>query len=263
MNYVVFDTETTSLDKPFCYNIGYGIYSTDGDTLLEKEYVVEQTWHNLPLFSTAYYANKRPIYVERMRARKATLDKYGYICQQMIRDFKQYEVVCAFAYNSSFDERVFNFNCDWYKCKNPFDTIPIYDIRGYVHQFLITPDFKEFCETNNEFTDSGNYSTTAETLFRYLSKDTAFNEEHTALADTRIENEILRRAVSKGARFGVDYPTKVSIVREVEKELHIRTAEQTDYYFKYNKIRINKGKTEITLKQERGEATPLALYLLV
>lgn len=36
MNYVVFDTETTSLDKPFCYNIGYSIRNENNQILAEK-----------------------------------------------------------------------------------------------------------------------------------------------------------------------------------------------------------------------------------
>ena len=60
MNYVVFDTETTSLNKPFTYNIGYIILNEGGSVLVKKDFVVEQIWHNLPLFSTAYYSEKRP-----------------------------------------------------------------------------------------------------------------------------------------------------------------------------------------------------------
>ena len=119
MKICVFDTETTSLEKPFCYNIGYVIYDTDMQKiLLSRSYVVEQIWHNLPLFSTAYYAEKRPIYVAEMRAHATIMSKFGYICQQMIRDFSAYEVEIAYAYNSPFDEKVFNFNCDWFKCRN-------------------------------------------------------------------------------------------------------------------------------------------------
>ena len=45
----VFDTETTSLDKPFCYNIGYTLIDTDTwKPVLERDCVVEQVWHNLP-----------------------------------------------------------------------------------------------------------------------------------------------------------------------------------------------------------------------
>ena len=62
MNIVIFDTETTSINKKFCYNIGYVI--ADGDTsdiLLKREFVVEQVWHNDMLFSTAYFADKKQI----------------------------------------------------------------------------------------------------------------------------------------------------------------------------------------------------------
>lgn len=248
MNICVFDTETTSLEKPFCYNIGYVIVNVEEDkTLLKKDFVVEQVWHNPMLFSTAYYANKRQIYIERMRARITIMDKFGYICQEMIRDFKAFGITTAFAFNSSFDEKVFNFNCDWFKCINPFDTVEIKDIRGFVHSFIVDDDYKKFCEANSYFTESGNYSSTAETVYRYLI-DECFEEEHTALADSIIESKILMYCLFKGADINETYSTLRSIERKITKQLHIKTAEQTDYYFDYNKIRINKDKTEITLK---------------
>lgn len=247
MNIVIFDTETTSLEKPFCYNIGYVIADGNGNDLLKREYVVEQIWHNLPLFSTAYYAEKRPLYVDRMRARLATLEKFGYICQQMIRDFKQYSIERAFAYNSPFDDKVFAFNCDWFKCKNPFDDIPIIDIRGFVHAFIVNKSYKAFCEKYGCFTESGNYSTTAETVYRYLF-NMNFTEEHTALADSEIEKDILFECIERDADITEEYSVQRSIARTIERELHIKTTEQTDYYFKYSKIRINKERTEITLK---------------
>lgn len=248
MNIVIFDTETTSLNKPFCYNVGYVIKNEEGKTLIAKDFVVEQIWHNLPLFSTAYYYEKRPIYVNAMRTRKTIMKKFGYICQEMIRDFNKYEVTCAYAYNSNFDEKVFNFNCDWFKVNNPFDNIPIYDIRGNVHNFLIGEDFFNFCEKYEEFTDSGNYSTTAETLYRYLINDVEWNEDHTALSDSEIEAEILFVTLEVGAKLNTSYPVFRSIERKLNKTLHIQTAEQIDYYFEYEKIRINKDKTEIKLK---------------
>lgn len=245
----VFDTETTSLDKPFCYNIGYVIVNIeDFSIVLRRSYVVEQIWHNLPLFSSAYYADKRELYVSAMRARASKLDKYGYICQQMIRDFREYEIEYAFAYNSSFDEKVFNFNCDWYKCANPFDNVNIRDIRGFVHEFIIDNEYKEECEKHGYFTETGNYSTTAETVYRILFGNYDFIEAHTALRDAEIESEILSFCLNRGANLTRDYKAKRSIERVQEKTLHIQTAEQTDYYFDYEKIKINKEKTEIILK---------------
>ena len=250
MNICVFDTETTSLDKPFCYNIGYIIVDTNDywNTLVHRSFVVEQVWHNLPLFQSAYYANKREQYISEMKGRKTIMDKFGYICSQMRRDFKQYNVTMAFAYNSSFDEKVFEFNCDWYKCINPFDEIPVKDIRGFAHHFIVDDDYKAFCEEYQYYTDTGNYSTTAETMYRYVTCNRTFEESHTAYEDSTIECVILEQCVENGADLNRNYCAYRSIERTAEKELHIITPEQTDYYFSYEKIRINKDKTEIILR---------------
>jgi lysophospholipid acyltransferase (LPLAT)-like uncharacterized protein len=78
-NVIVFDTETTSCEeKCFCYNVGWLVLNTEsGEILAKHDKVVEQIWHNQPLFATAYYAEKRPLYVSAMRGKRAELDKWG------------------------------------------------------------------------------------------------------------------------------------------------------------------------------------------
>lgn len=224
MKICVFDTETTGIEpgKMFCYNVGYLILDTESRAcLVKREFVIEQIWHNLPLFNTAYYANKRSIYVGALRARTIRMEKFGYVTQQMLRDFRNYEVERAFAYNSAFDEKVFNFNCDWFKVINPFETVPISDIRGFVHHFMIDDTFRAWCEENNAFTESGHYSTTAEALTRYIRSDTSFTEDHTALSDSEIEAEILFTCLDRGAELNGDYQAKRSIERKVTREFTI------------------------------------------
>ena len=250
MNILVFDTETTSLNKPFAYNIGYVVLDVDNDKiLLQRDYVVEQIWHNLPLFQSAYYADKRSIYVSGMKSRKIIMDKFGYICRQMSRDIKTYNIESAYAYNSNFDERVFEFCCDWFKCINPFDTVQIYDIRGYAHEFICdNKEYTDFCEKHELFTESGNYSTTAEALFRYINNDPSFEEEHTALSDSIIEAKILFECLYRGAELATDYPCKVSLERKIEKTLSVYKDKVRIAQFPCYKVVINKERTKITLK---------------
>lgn len=249
MNVIVFDTETTSLDKPFCYNIGYDIMDIDSGLLIvRRDFVVEQIWHNLPLFSTAYYAEKRPIYVSAMKGRRATLDKWGYIMRIIARDIKDYDIKSAYAYNSPFDEKVLEYNNDWYKTINPFDTVPIYDIRGYAVRFLVDDAYKLFCEENSYFTDTGNYSTTAEVVYKYLSGNTDFIEEHTALADSEIESTILYECLTRGAEIATEYPVPRSIPREQIKNFSVKKDGEIVYSTECRKITVSKDKQTITLK---------------
>lgn len=250
---MIFDTETTDLNKCFCYNIGFTILDTDTMEIVVKEdYVVEQVWHNLPLFQSAYYADKRPIYVSRMKGKKASLRKFGQITRRMYQLIKDYDIQYAYAYNSKFDEKVFDYNCDWFKCINPFDTVEVLDIRGLVHsKIAFTEDFKNFCDEHAEYTESGNYSTTAQTLFRYFSNDADFEEEHTALSDAIIETSILCECITKGCEFGKAYKIYNSIPKECKKEVAIIERNQhgaeTITIITYKKMRINKKKSEIVL----------------
>ena len=223
MRIMIFDTETVSLNKPFCYNIGYVIYDTKSHkTLVSKDFVVEQIWHNLSLFSTAYYADKRPIYVNRMKAKKVKMTKYGQVMRAMRADIKNFNVEIAYAYNSSFDERVFEFNCDWYKVSNPLDTIPVIDIRPFAFNSMCqTRAYKEFCEKHENFTDSGNYSTTAESVFQFLTQNPNFVEEHTALNDSEIETGILVYCMNNGIDITKPQNCGRSIPRQVDKHLTI------------------------------------------
>lgn len=250
MNILVFDTETAgSFNKPFCYNIGYVIANTETkEILLKKDFVVEQIWHNLPLFDSAYYADKRPLYIASMRAKKTKLEKFGYIMREMARDIKAYQVENAYAFNSSFDINVFEYGCNWFKCINPLETINVFDIRAFAIQYLVNEDYKAFCDKHEFYTETGNYSTTAENVYRYITKDTEFLEDHTALSDSLIETEILFACTNDTEILQTEYKVPKAITREFTKTLEIVKDKETVFEIDYNTMRVNKDKTKITLK---------------
>lgn len=204
---MVFDTETTDINKCFCYDLGYLVFDDeDGNIIIKKHFVIEQIWHNLELFQSAYYHEKRPAYIQLMRSRKATMEKWGYVMQEMIRDVKKFGITDIYAYNASFDEKVFEYNCDWFKTQNPLDTLAIHDIWGYASEIITrTSAYKKFCDDNSRYTDSGNYSGTAESVYQFLTQDPTFVEEHMGLMDAEIECHILQKCVEKGLEYDKDY----------------------------------------------------------
>ena len=224
MNIIVLDTETTSLDKPFCYDISWCIVDTDEQMVIDfKMNVVEQVWHNLPLFESAYYKEKRTKYIDMMRRHDATMDKWGYIMRKLKEDIKKYDVTGIYAYNSDFDDKVIQFNCEWFKCNNPIEAIPVYDIWGYASEYITnTADYKKFCEDNSRFTDTGNYKGSAEVVYQFLTDNPDFMEEHMGLFDSEIETEILFACVNRGASLATGYKANKILTRPVLHPFAIR-----------------------------------------
>lgn len=248
-HYLIFDTETVSLEKKYCYDIGYVIIDEDGNKVLERAFIVEQVWHNIPLFSTAYYAEKRPLYVSLLKGRKAKLEKFGYIMQTMRRDIRTYGITSAYAYNSDFDDKVFAFNYEYFHCMNPFDDVEIFDIRGYAHCYVCdTIPYKKFCEEHGLYTESGNISTTAEAVYRFVTKDTQFCEAHMALDDSRIETEILLHCHKLGAEYDKCYKVKRYIAPTEPKTVTIRYNDDTVCMGTYRSMKISKDKSVIEIK---------------
>lgn len=231
-NLIIFDTETTSCEeKCFCYNVGWVIFNTEsGEILAEHDKVVQQIWHNLPLFATAYYADKRPLYISAMRGKRAEMDKWGYIMRDIARDIRQFNVVAAFAYNSPFDDRVFKFNCDWFHTINPLENVPVKDIRGMVSAYITnTQEYIDFCEEHQLLTEAGHYSTTAESVARFILNDPTFEEEHTALADAQLETDIIQECINRGAGVMEYYKVVSSIPRRIPKPLRLVVDGDTVY----------------------------------
>ena len=169
----------------------------------------------------------------------------------MIKDFKAFNVAAAYAYNSPFDDKVITFNCDWYHCRNPFDNVPIFDIRGLVNSIITdTEPYKAFCEEHERFTDSGNYSATAETVYQFITNNPDFVEEHMGYEDSTIEAEILLFCLSAGAQLETDYPVKKILPRQVAKPLTIKVDKKVIFTGNYIKRTVRENSITITTDME-------------
>lgn len=194
---LILDTETISLDKPFVYDLGYTIADADGNIIAKKSYVITQIWNNKELFATSYYAAKKPLYISRLKSKYSKKVSWGNAMRYLANDIKKYGVTEIFAYNSKFDSRALNFMCAWYKVVNGLGAFKINDIMKYIAPITETEDYKNFCESNGYMTAHKipQCQKKAETLYRYLTKNVDFTEEHTGLEDSLIELEILMVAL--------------------------------------------------------------------
>lgn len=246
---IVLDTETTSLEKPFCYDCSWCIIDKSSQTIVDfRANVVEQVWHNLPLFESAYYKEKRLKYIEMMRKHDATMDKWGYIMRKLAQDIRKYDIEEIYAYNSDFDDKVISYNCEWFKTINPIETIPVYDIWGYASEFITgTSDYQAFCEANDRFTDTGNFKGTAEVVFQYLTSDPDFVEEHMGLFDSEIEASILFSCIDLGGDWAKSYKVNKILARPVLKPFTIKVDGSVvyngDYVKKYVRNDVYNFKT--------------------
>lgn len=195
---IVLDTETISLEKPFVYDLGYVIVNDNGDIIAKKSYVISQVWNNKELFATAYYADKKPLYYARLKSGYSKKVGWGHAMRYLANDIKKYGITEIYAYNSKFDSRALNFMCAWYKIVNGLGGIEIQDIMNFIKPITKSQDFVNFCEKNGFMT---NHKTPqpqkkAETLYRYLTDNVDYEEEHTGLEDSLIELEILMTALA-------------------------------------------------------------------
>ena len=108
--------------------------------------------------------------------------------------------------------------------------------------------YKEFCDKNSYYTEAGNYSTTAEIMYRFITGDTTFEEQHTALSDAEIESAILYECKTRGATIATAYNVPKSVERKVTKHFEVKKDGEKVYEVDCESIRVSKDKTAITLK---------------
>ena len=225
-----------AISKPLIYDLGWKIMDCNGNIYRRKSYLISEIFSVPSIFNTAYYASKRPLYLEKIRKGEISVVSWERATAEMVADIE--ETVAVGAYNSMFDYKkaiIFTeeyishlYNEDFHEWEakqnraadfiatnnnrtnrnekinpNVFEfrgkTYPLFDIWALSCENLINNDeYRQFCKDTNRTTASGKYyPTNAEVVYRYLTKDTEFIEAHMAVEDADIECEILARVFKK------------------------------------------------------------------
>lgn len=229
------DKKKISIAKPLIYDIGWQIIDAKGYVYSRHAFLVQETFFVPNVFNTAYYREKRPLYMEKYKTGTISAKTWNEVINILEQDLQHVEIVLA--YNSMFDfkkaiafteryiEALYSpFYNDWEYgqkriCKNilngkkwenqeEFDKYHfelrgkkylLADIWGDVCTQRINCDkYRKYCLENKQLTNSGLFfKSSAETVFSYMFKDNGFTESHTAIEDAIIESDILIKLLQK------------------------------------------------------------------
>lgn len=213
MNVIVLDTETTNtLEEPICYDIGYAVINLETEQVLKTEsFTVAEIFLDEELMACAYFADKIPQYWEEIRNGKRKLARLSTIRRTLAKDCKDYEVTEIYAHNARFDYVSCTISQRYltsskYRYFFPFGTRICDTLKMAREAFKNDEKYGTFCYENDYLTAKGQRRYTAEILYRFLTNQNDFVEEHKGLDDVLIEKEILlecrRRGVEDGALWG-------------------------------------------------------------
>ena len=195
--YAIIDTETANgLKNPLCYDVAVIIFDKKGTELFRKNWLVSNVWNNERMFKTAYYAWKRPLYDN---IEKEIVNTYTFI-SEMNDIMNNYQVNFLLAYNLKFDLNSINKTVERFTYNSKFNTenVEYIDVWNVAIDIIMNNNsYKSFCRENGFISDAGNYKTSAEICYRFLTNIIDFDESHTAMDDCEIEKEIFMTCVKR------------------------------------------------------------------
>ena len=202
--FMILDVEGMSTCRP--YNIGYIIGDKFGNVFLERSFaVLPCVWENLQNCLQAKEMTHKNIQeilgdIENTTKRKYIYNSIEEVKKLILNDCIKYHVKEIWAYNCAFDKGSLKrlFGEDWEMLDN---LVNFYDIiPAIVHTVLLNKDYVKWCNKNGFITQKGNVMTKAEIVYKFLTGQIGFEEEHTGLNDCKIEYFILLKAIHSGKK---------------------------------------------------------------
>ena len=192
------DKGRTDLSQSLVYDAGWQVVDKQGHVYAKRSFVAAEIFLDKDLLNSAYYAEKIPQYWKDIKAGKRILTSFLNIQKQFFIDRKKYNVSVVFAHNAGFDLRALNNTIRLLtgSAKRYFfpKNIEIWDtLKMSRDVFKQRKGYSIFCDKYGYKTKhkvpQNRY--TAEVLYKYISGNYDFVENHTGLEDVEIETKIL------------------------------------------------------------------------
>lgn len=207
INYkIVLDTETCPIDKTitevkptnmWTYDCGWAIVDKRGKVYKTRSFINADIFlGEKDLMNSAYYANKIPTYWNEIKDGSRVLTSFYNIRKALLEDIEEYGVKEIYAHNMRFDYGTLNTTQRWltkskYRYFFPYD-VEVCDTLKMARDVIgKMPTYRKFCEKNGYLTKRNQLRFSAEILYRFITNDNDFVENHTGLEDVMIEKEIM------------------------------------------------------------------------
>lgn len=195
--YCTIDTETVggAISPTGMYNLGAIIHDKDGNILATTSFLVMEHYDEI---SKDSYAKKNfPLYQKRLcegslsavASENEAITILSNLCHF-------YNVKYVMAFNSGFD---FTKTI----CRQLLEEFEFIDLYLMALQTIThLKKYATFCQEHNKLSKSKcTYSTSAETIYSFITNQPDYQEEHTALSDAKIEMTIFVRCYSMHKKF--------------------------------------------------------------
>jgi len=198
--FIVLDTETVGLPpQNVIYDIGWQIVDRYGNVYDSQNYLVREIVTNPKLMMGAYFAKKIfSFYIETIERGEIEILTWAECSDRMRESFNSANVLTA--YNLPFDMGAVKATKKLLGCKTAiFSKAPdLLDLWYFACKDLFPSRlYWDVAEQHGWRSEAGNYRTTAECAYRFITGQFEFVEQHTALDDAVIETDILKNLLAK------------------------------------------------------------------
>ena len=198
MKMIILDTETTNdIECPLVYDFGFAVINETGKVYASYSYVNADIFCDDELMASAFFAEKIPQYWDDIKNGKRILKSFRSIERIFRRVCSDWNVNIFVAHNARFDYKSLQntkryITTSRYRFFFPYGSKFVDTLQLSRNAFSGDENYREFCVCNNYVTKRNENRYTAEIIYRFLTGNNSFEEEHTGLADCMIEKEILR-----------------------------------------------------------------------
>lgn len=202
--YMVIDTETANnTDYPLAYDLGIAIIDKRGNVYDTRSLVIADVYcGEKDLMKSAYYAEKLPKYEKALKSGDRKMVSL-FTAKTMVKSLcEKYRVKAIMAHNAPFDNRALNTTIRYItKSKMRFFLpfgIPLYDTMRMAKDTICKQkSFVRFVDEHQLRTPTGRIPSNANVLYKYISRNPDFEEEHQGLDDVLIEAQIFAKCMAQ------------------------------------------------------------------